>query len=179
MPQSHRSPHTHSANYPIRQHTRLAHYDYSHAGSYFVTIRSCNGRPTFGYVNDGLVQLSQLGLVMRRCWLEIATHFPTTEPDVYIVMPHHIHGLLFTHETHTDQRSSKCPNLSHIIGSFKSAVTREWHGATGETEAIWQRGYYEHVIRRNESLDRIRQYVVNNPIQWSLDPDNPDCKGRR
>ena len=179
VPWSDNLAHTGPANYPIRQHSRLPQYDYSHAGSYFVTIRSFSGRPVFGYVDDGLVRLSPLGFVVRRCWLDIPRHYGAVTTDQYVVMPNHVHGILLMDTSDRTDAASSRPTLSTIVGSFKSAVTREWHGATGETEAIWQRGYYEHVIRRNESLDRIRQYVVNNPVRWSLDTDNPDREGRR
>ena len=169
-----------AAAYPTRQPPHLAEYDYSRAGAYFVTIRSYRGTCLFGSITGGTMRLSDAGTVIGQCWLDIPHHFPVVTLDCHVVMPNHVHGILLLQGEEIGKLSAPFPSLSTVVGSFKSAATKQLHVA-GNCSAgpIWQRGYYEHVILRTESLDRIRQYIVNNPAQWELDADNPDRTPRR
>jgi REP element-mobilizing transposase RayT len=110
-----------------------------------------------------------LGQIVEATWLELPAHFPATRLDAFVVMPNHVHGILLL-----NQAEASTDRLSILIRDFKSFSTRrinEFRGAKGEP--IWQRGYYEHVVRDERALDRIRRYVLANPTQWHLDPDNP------
>ena len=95
-------------------------------------------------------------------------------------MPNHVHGILFVHHDRAESAARDYARLSNIIGSFKSAASKQIHlNYRRRIESVWQRGYYEHVIRRSDSLDRIREYIVNNPAKWELDEENPDRNASR
>ncbi|MEW5920114.1 MAG: transposase [Bacillota bacterium] len=106
-------------------------------------------------------------------------HFSMVQLDEFIFMPNHIHGIIFLYYAGdacvapTKKLSSKPVSIGSIIGSYKSAVAKQINKlrVTPGTP-VWQRNYYEHVIRRDESLDEIRQYIVNNPAKWATDPEN-------
>jgi len=166
--------------YPIRKPLRLAEYDYSRAGLYFVTIRSHRGTCLFGSIGNGEMHLSCAGAIVVKCWLDIPMHYSAITPDCYVVMPNHVHGILFVHHDRAESTARDCGRLSNIIGSFKSAASKQIHlNYRRRIGSIWQRGYYEHVIRRSDSLDKIREYIVNNPAKWELDEENPSRNASR
>jgi len=163
-----------------RKSIRLPDYDYATPGAYLVTICSFGKKSVFGVVDGSSVVLSELGTLVERCWLELSLHFNNVELDTYIIMPDHIHGILGLYCRGTACRaqavesfSSPVPNsLPTIIRSFKSAVTRRARLLDGwDKAAIWQRGYHEHVIRKTEDINRVREYILNNPLRRSL------CRG--
>jgi putative transposase len=182
---------------PARHHRRsirLRGYDYSQAGAYFVTICTQNRLCLFGKVLDGEMQPNDAGRMIEKWWLEMNCRFPTVETDEYIVMPNHFHGIVVI--VRADLRA--CPDvmgvddeccdnggahtgasLPSLIQWFKTMTTNEyirrvkisgWPPFVGK---LWQRNYYEHIIRDEESLNRIRTYIGNNPLQWELDRENP------
>ena len=166
-----------------RHSIRLKGYDYSQAGAYFVTIVTQNRACLFGAVVDGEMRLNETGQIVRRCWLDIPAHFPHAELDEFVVMPNHVHGIIVI----VDGRGTACRapteqfgrpvtgSIPTVIRSFKSAVTKRINEQRGTPGAhVWQRNYYEHIIRNEESLDRIRQYIANNPLRWAFDRENPD-----
>ena len=112
----------------------------------------------FGEVVDGEIHLSRVGVVARACLLDVAEHHAGVVVDSHVVMPNHVHAVLATEGS----------PLGVIVGTFKAAVTR----ATGNRR-LWQRGYHDHVIRDKADLNRVREYIANNPIRWELDPENP------
>ena len=135
---------------------RLPTFDYASAGAYFVTI--CAHRRRVLFASD------QLASAVTDCWHEIPSHFPV-EPDGFVVMPNHVHGILWL-------RAGHARPLRTIVGSFKSATARrvnELRRTPGEP--VWQRGYYDHVIRDEADLSRIREYIETNPIRWALSGD--------
>jgi putative transposase len=180
---------------PERHHRhsiRLKGYDYTQAGAYFVTVCTKDRACLFGDVADGEMRLNQIGYIVRQCWLAIPEHFPRVLLDEFMVMPNHVHGIIViiraTHNvgaTHASPQPNASPlrarphgpqrqSVASIVGSFKSAATKrinEHRGTPGTP--VWQRNYYEHIIRNDESLNRIRQYIMNNPLQWTLDRENP------
>jgi len=138
----------------------------------------------FGKIMDDEMVLNDLGRIARACWDEIPNHFDYVVLDAFVVMPNHVHGILMI----TDQnvgamhaspllRGRTCgPNpgsLGAIVGSFKSTVTR-WFHQNGYPHFRWQRNYYDHIVRDENELGRIREYVVNNPLEWDLDDENPN-----
>ena len=144
----------------------------------------------FGDVADGVMRLNQMGHIVRQCWLAIPDHFPHVLLDEFVVMPNHVHGIIVIMATHavgathasplqnddtpTRPRGPQRQSVASIVGSFKSAATmriNEHRGTPGAT--VWQGNYFEHIIRNDESLNRIRQYIMNNPMQWELDRENP------
>jgi REP element-mobilizing transposase RayT len=140
-----------------------------------------------GDVVDGVMQLSVYGEIVSECWKAIPEHFRQAQLDEFVVMPNHVHGTLVIIDvgarhasplrvTDTPHRPAgpKQHSLSAIVGSFKSAVSKcinEMRGSSGVS--VWQRNYYEHIIRGDNELGRIREYVVNNPLQWEMDVENP------
>ncbi|MEW5700830.1 MAG: transposase [Candidatus Zixiibacteriota bacterium] len=169
---------------PHRRSVRIAGYDYTRAGAYFVTICTRDRACILGDVVDGTVHLNPLGCAARHEWMVIPTHHPQVVLDVFVVMPNHVHGIIIlSHPSGTARRAPTeerfarpvAGSLPTIVRAFKSASTRSINllrrtpGA-----AVWQRNYYEHVIRNEDELLRAREYIVNNPLRWSLDRDNPD-----
>ncbi|GIV55248.1 MAG: hypothetical protein KatS3mg040_0016 [Candidatus Kapaibacterium sp.] len=163
--------------------------------AYFVTICTQGRACLFGQVVEGQMRLNEAGHIAQQCWTDIPNHFPHVQLDVFIIMPNHVHGILVITEnvdnvgaTHASPLPNTAPPLPHgprpgsigaIIGSFKSAATRHINILRGTPGApIWQRNYYEHVIRTEDALHCIRQYIVTNPLRWHLDRENPDRTGR-
>ena len=163
-----------------RKSLRIPEYDYSQPGAYFVTVCSHERSMLFGHIDGGQTGLSPIGHAIVRCWTAIPSHFPGVEIDVSVVMPNHIHGIiLITAVAQTTPAPPAPHSLSAIVGSFKAAVTREVNRGTAPVvQQIWQSGFYEHIIRDEKSLAQIRQYVVDNPLKWHLDRENPAGSSR-
>jgi putative transposase len=150
---------------PRRRSLRLAGFDYSQPGAYFVTICTGNRRCTLGEIRDCEMRLNHAGQVIAACWDEIPLHFPNAELDAFVVMPNHVHGILVL----TEPRARHASPLHVIVSSFKAAVSKRIG------RALWQRNYFEHVIRGEKELNRIRGYIEDNPANWPTDEENPDC----
>jgi len=166
-----------------RRSIRLPGYDYTHPGAYFVTICSHEYKPIFGKVLNGEMKLNESGQIVIKCWAQLPSHFPQVELNAFIVMPNHIHGIInitrknvgATHasplQTEVRTRSGPKPgSLGAIVGSFKSAVTKrinKLHNTPGTP--VWQRNYFEHIIRSDKVLNAICRYILNNPARWELD----------
>lgn len=163
-----------------RRSTRLQAYDYAQAGAYFVTI--CARACLFGEISNNTMQTNQLGQIVEECWAAIPSHFPDVELDVFCLMPNHFHGIIVisvgaTHASPLQRPGPSSRSLGAIVGSFKSAATKRIRELKNMPNlVIWQRNYYEHVIRNDSDLDRIRTYIVNNPFQWANDENNPVVK---
>ena len=155
-----------------RRSSRLPRHDYSSPLMCFVTVCARNMECVFGSVgSDGKVTLSEWGHVVEACWLAIPEHCPGSALDQWVTMPNHLHGIVTT-EALTESRPSEARapfrrSLGVMIGSFKSAVTKRIRetGARPD-EVVWQRNYYEHIIRDADDLRRIRRYIAENPIRW-------------
>ena len=166
-----------------RRSIRLPDYDYTQVGAYFITICTHNRMPLFGDVVNEEMRLNEAGRIAEKVWRQIPDHFDNVVIDVFVVMPNHVHGIIVITHKHVGARHASPLHRAHqpskgtlgtIVGSYKSAVskqinrTRETSGAT-----VWQRNYYEHVIRNETALHDIRQYIVHNPAKWADDLDNP------
>ena len=170
-----------------RRSIRLPEYDYTLPGAYFVTICTYKRAHLFGQVIDGGMQLSRYGQIAHACWEEIPAHFPHVELDAFVVMPNHIHGIIVVGARHavplqqpqTEQFGKPVPgSVPTIVRSFKSAVTKRINAIRGTPGArVWQRNYWEHVIRHERALNAIRQYILANPIRWHLDRYNAEAVG--
>ena len=164
-----------------RRSMRLKEYDYSNPGAYFVTVVTYHRMNIFGTIDHGIVQMSQIGRIVEKTWLEIPSHFPLATPDAYVIMPNHIHGILIinnhveaTHASPLPTNKRKIQPLGMIVGSFKSSVTKRVHEAGLFTqEKIWQRNYYDHIIRDEDDYCKICEYIEFNPINWEFDHENP------
>ncbi len=171
-----------------RRSIRLKDYNYAQTGAYFVTVCTHEWECVFGNVIDGEVQLNKYGKIVTACWEEIPNHFMGTELDAFVVMPNHIHGVVViangekqpasARATHASPLQRPCgpqpKSIGSIIGAFKSASTKgvnEMRQTPGMP--LWHRNYYEYVIRDENELARIREYIAANPARWAEDVNNP------
>ena len=167
---------------PVRRKSpRLASYDYSQPGVYFVTLCTHNSSCLFADVVGRDSIPGDVGRIVETCWVDIPRHFPDVELDLYIVMPNHFHGLIrLTGAADRPADGRACPTVHTVIGAFKSAATRQVNAMRSTPGVpLWQRTYYEHVIRTELGLDRIREYIANNPAKWDLDEENPAKRQHR
>ena len=172
---------------PVRKMPRLAHYDYRQAGAYFVTLCTHDRKCLFGIIESERILINAAGSIVSACWQTLPQHFPHVQLDEFAIMPNHFHAILFIniapagtrHAAPVTSSGITKGSLGAIIGAFKSAVTKQInlaHALVGVASAgakVWQRNYYEHVIRNEISLGEIRQYIVNNPAAWEMDELNP------
>ena len=171
-----------------RRSIRVRTWDYAHPAAYFVTICTHQRQCLLGTVVDGEVHLSAAGEIVRACWDAIPAHFPHVVLDKVIVMPNHVHGIILIceypavgaqHAAPLRQDSEREPHvgagsLGAIVRSFKSAATKainEHRGTRGLP--VWQRSYYERIIRNDRELAATRDYIAANPYCWADDPENP------
>ena len=163
-----------------RRSIRLKEYDYTQKGAYFITIVTYRREPLFGEIVDGVMQLNERGEIARREWFKTAELRPFVElyEDEFVVMPNHAHGILWMNDdvgaehrsAPTDMPHVTAGSLGAIVRAYKSAVTYAINAAR-QTRGmvVWQRNYYEHIIRNDADLNRIRNYIVNNPLKWADD----------
>jgi len=128
------------------------------------------------------MQLNDFGLTGQTVWFELPGSFPQIRLDHFVIMPNHIHGIIFVGAQFIAPRGSsntvqtgainRAPTLGEIVRTYKAISTRTIR-RTGCAHFKWQRNYYEHIIRDENSLNRIRQYIADNPIRWDTDRDNP------
>jgi len=134
----------------------------------------------FGEVVGGNVRLNDAGVIVDAVWRAIPKHFPCVVVDEFVVMPNHVHGVLALvgapfmapRSKELEGAMNRAPTLGNIIRTFKARVSVAIHQQTPSIR-VWQRNYYEHIIRNDESLNRIRQYILDNPTRWALDRENP------
>ena len=173
-----------------RRSIRLKDYDYSQAGAYYVTINVQNRECLFGEIVDYEMILNDAGKMIEAQWLALLERFPNIELDVYQVMPNHFHGVIVIveHEfgAYTGPGAgikpapTHKPTLGDIVGAFKSITTHEYiQGVDTKNwqqfyKRLWQRNYYEHVVRGEADLNRIRDYIQSNPANWDEDEENPN-----
>ncbi|HXQ23506.1 MAG TPA: transposase [Candidatus Acidoferrales bacterium] len=136
---------------PRRRSLRLPGYDYSQAGAYFITACTHNRAMLFGDVIDGVVRLSEMGAIVQQAWDDLPTHYHGIDLDAFIVMPNHVHGLIIL----ADQPERRHA-IPEIVRGFKTFSARRVNERAGKSGVRWQRGYYEHVIRNEKALGRIR-----------------------
>jgi putative transposase len=163
-----------------RQSIRLPHYDYTQAGAYFITIVT--------YQRELMFEDPILRKIIETFWQCIPLHVPRVKLDAFVVMPNHVHGILWLIDTGLSDwtRDSAASTQAHllpgslgaIVGNFKSITTRRINQVRKTPgQPVWQRNYYEHVIRHDQELNAIRQYIIDNPANWIQDTENPDRIG--
>jgi len=167
---------------------RLKDYDYSQPGAYFITICTYKRFNFFGDVKDDAMILSAEGLIANSEIKKISSHYENVEIGEYIVMPNHVHLVIYIYDLMNFNRTEekeikktgvrkavkpvKNPRLQDIVGSYKSAVTRET-GKTDKTSSFkWQRYFNDHVIRNDKALENISDYIRYNPAKWNEDIEN-------
>ena len=166
-----------------RRSIRLKDYDYSQEGAYFITVCSRNKETLFGGVTEGKMQLNGYGKVVNDFWGNIPLHFPSVDTDVFVVMPNHVHGIILINNVCRGVVTSPAMgevtsplrkiSLGQLVAFYKYQTTKlinQIRDTPGVT--VWQRNYYDHVIRNDEDLNEIREYILTNPLKWDLDSDN-------
>ena len=183
-----------------RRSIRLPGYDYSQAGSYFVTICAYRRQCIFGDIVDGQMRLNQYGEIVADTYQWLCQRYPYLYSDEWIIMPNHFHAIMVitdqpcldtdtpcrgvsrnapttNKQHHADAINKQRKPLGRLIGAFKTVSTKKINilrDAPGTP--LWQRNYYEHIIRNPDAMNKIRQYIVNNPLSWEIDqlhPNNP------
>ncbi|GAA0890649.1 transposase [Fulvivirga kasyanovii] len=174
--------------------TRLPGWDYGWNAAYFVTICTKNRTHWFGRIvktkdlNSQQMQLSEMGQIANRCWLEIPEHFPFVKLGNHVVMPNHVHGIIiidkpdmdsvgaqnfaplqnpYTITTPKNKFGPQSQNLASIVRGFKIGVTK--NSRLINQNFAWQSRYHDHIIRNQRSFDNISQYIIDNPLKWKED----------
>ena len=156
-----------------RRSIRLKGYDYSQAGAYFVTICAHNRECLFGEIVAGKMQWNEAGGMTMQWFSELENKFTDLQCDKFVIMPNHTHFIVVN--AGTDMRESTENWLAHVVQWFKTMTTNEYirsvkqHGWPLFPGKLWQRNYWEHVIRDEAELNSIREYMQNNPAQWQFD----------
>jgi len=169
---------------------RLKGWDYASAGWYFVTICTQNREPYFGEVIDQEMRLSPIGEIACQFWSEIPQHSSSNiQVDTFVVMPNHVHGIIVIEDVNgrdgarrdgactvstrstMSKISPKAGSLGAIVRSYKSAVTR-WARMNQQPFFDWQARFFDHIIRDEKGLNKIRDYIATNPARWDTDRNN-------
>jgi putative transposase len=187
---------------PHRHSIRLPNYDYSQPGTYYVTIVAWHRECLFGEVLNGEMKLNKVGQIVLWEWEELPKRLRYVELGAFVVMPNHFHGILIFHENVGATRlglyralsghvslpnvptegidGSPLPHgpqpasLGAIMAQFKSLVTKRlWKIPKLDRKPIWQRNYYEHIIRDEKDLQNKTDYIEANPRLWDEDDENP------
>ncbi|MBW4438270.1 MAG: transposase [Pleurocapsa minor GSE-CHR-MK-17-07R] len=168
-----------------RRSGRLAGWDYAGDGAYFVTICTHAREVLFGEIVDGVANMNAFGDVAKACWMSLPSHFPHVEIDAFVVMPNHVHGILMFHRAAESGSRDvgarhalplrqapagfgkpQAGSLGTVIGAFKSATARHINMLRDvEGGPVWQRSYYDHIIRDERDLNHCRQYIITNPAR--------------
>ena len=152
---------------PQRKSIRIANYDYSSPGAYFITVCVAN-RKKILWDNVGAdiirpinIKLSPIGKVVDQGILQITEHYTNVSVDKYCIMPDHIH-LILRIESDIAGRMISAPTVSTVVGSLKRWVSKQIR------KPIWQKSFYEHGIRNQQDYDEIWTYIENNPLKYAL-----------
>ena len=170
---------------------RLKEFDYTYSMWYYITICTKDKKKWFGDFVSNNFELNNIGKIVKSYWLEIPQHFQNVEVDNYVIMPNHLHGIILLNNSQNNQQkkpesrdviynvsttknnyfSNISPDknsLSVVIRSFKAAVKR-WCTKNNFNDFFWQTNYYDHIIRNDKDLYRIRKYIEFNPLKWEVD----------
>lgn len=171
-----------------RRSIRLGGYDYSQAGAYFITVVTQERKSLFGEVVNGEMRLNRYGGIVQKWWEAIPEHFPDVELGAFVIMPNHAHGIISLFDCRGTvsvplgeviaQPGGETPplqrrTLGQIVAYFKYQSTKEINALTGGPRTrLWQRNYYEHIIRNQQDFELTWQYIESNPAQWETDDEN-------
>ena len=171
-----------------RRNLRLSGYDYRQNGAYFVTICAHQQSCLFGAVKNGEMNLNAWGRIAQDEWQRTERVRPNVQLDAFVIMPNHMHGILLIMDDAPESANSALSmsrvggnapgSLGQIIGHFKSIVTKRIRKSVSSTTVqVWQRNYYEHVIRTESDMQRVREYIIANPARWRDDDYYVDVGG--
>jgi REP-associated tyrosine transposase len=182
---------TYDSGHHHRRSIRLPGYDYSQPGAYFVTACTHGGGPLFGEVIDGVMHANRFGRIVQACWFDLPRHDRHVVLDECVVMPTHAHMILVLAGNPAqavpateDAPTSDQPHaptrrgLPEVVRSLKTFSSQRINALRCTPGApVWQRNYYERIIRNDRALEAIRKYVRDNPLRWHLDRYNPAASG--
>jgi putative transposase len=172
-----------------RRSIRLQGYDYSQAGAYYITIVAQERECLFGEIMDATMQLNEYGQFVAETWQWLEQQYPYVELGAWVVMPNHLHGIIILHEygglvgavrepplranPTSTMGAAKPKSLGRLIGAFKTISTKKINILRNtEGAVVWQRNYYEHIIRNDDDYNRIHLYIESNIDNWSTDDEN-------
>ena len=165
-----------------RRSIRLKGYDYSQSGAYFVTIVAWGREKLFGEIVDGKLRLNAFGDIVRMEWERTPEIRHEVELGAYVVMPNHFHGIIiFTNDgvgairrvAPTTMRTLQSGSLGAVMAQFKSIVTKQINTLRGTPKMpVWQRNYFEHILRNADEANQIHLYIESNPVNWAEDDEN-------
>ena len=181
------TPHGYRRNNSMRH----PHFDYSSAGAYFVTICVSQRICLFGTISGGVMCLNELGRIASEAWPALAKHHADFVLDTFVVMPNHVHALLWvrppddgqppiesTHQRGFGGRSAS--SLSVLVGAYKSSVTQQTRRRRLlPVPVLWQRNFYDNIVRNDDVLAQVREYIRENPARWCEDLLHPAAASNR
>ncbi len=165
-----------------RRSIRLKGYDYRRPGAYFVTCCTYDHEALFGEVEDGEMVLNELGVIVQQVWDDLVNHYGHVYLDAFVAMPNHVHGIIVLMDEPgvvgvgaglKPAPTPKRHGLPEIVRGFKTFSARRINERRGTPGVpVWQRNYYEHIVRDEHALRRIQNYILHNPANWELDIEN-------
>jgi REP element-mobilizing transposase RayT len=164
-----------------RRSIRLKEYDYTEVGAYFVTICAFQRECLFGDLVAGEMRLNEFGMIAQDAWDDLPKHYSHVELDQFVIMPNHVHGIVVlknggrvTDHAPTLELSQKRHGFPEIVRAFKTFSAKRLNQLRNNPGCpVWQRNYFERVIRNDDNLSKAREYIVNNPMKWESDKENP------
>lgn len=160
---------------PQRKSIRLKSYDYTKTGLYFVTICAWQQKCIFGQIDNRKMHLNTVGEIVNQQWCDLTNHYPAIELHSHVIMPNHLHAII---EVADDAGAiNLAPTVGDIVRGFKARCTRVVNASISGLK-LWQRNYYEHIIRDEPSYLQILEYIENNPAKWAEDGYYIDPDGR-
>ena len=183
---------------------RLKNYDYSSNGAYFITICTKDREYFFGEIKNGMIDLSKIGKIAKQFWQEIETIHNFIILDEWIIMPNHLHGIIFVQNNviplagrdtpvaclYKNDKNDKNDNnqrkfgqlqkqsIASVINHYKG-ITQKWANKNKYSQFSWQKNYYEHIIRNEYELNSIREYIFYNPMNWKIDRNNLSVQNKK
>ncbi len=155
---------------PRRKRLRLKGYDYSQAGAYFVTLSTRAGACIFGAVHHGIMCPNEAGRIAESSWLWLESQYPHIALDAFIIMPNHVHGIIIIRAPraiHGEPTLIRRKPLGRLIGAFKTVSAKRINCLRRSPGApLWHRNYFDHIIRNEDALASIREYIRTNPDRW-------------
>jgi len=185
-----------------RRSIRLPEYDYGQEGAYYVTICAQDRKCIFGQIKNGRMQLNEWGSMVHSFWERLPEHYCGLVLDSFVIMPNHVHFIiiiandvvprgrgevtsplgdgdnnLVMGEVTSPLRDSAKHTLGQVLAFYKYQTTKAINLANSTPgRKIWQRNYFEHIIRNERSYNEIRKYIIENPRYWAADDENPERK---
>jgi len=169
-----------------RKKLRLDNFDYASDGFYFITICAYQNKNIFGNIvragpcagpnsspcADPKIELNNIGNMIKSAWDDIPKFYPNAGIDEFIIMPNHVHGIIILSNIQGRPQGGAPTlflSLSDVVHRFKSLTTTYYCRISKQSNKLWQRSFYDHIIRNEHSLQHIREYILNNPTNWARD----------